>query len=597
VREKSCDALPGRAFTSLLLLVLLLAASARAQTTVLTEGFEGTFPASWSVGDANSAGTPVYWGKVDLRTFGSPPLRTGGGNFACYCAGIGFGGSALSPTYQNSMSAFVSRSVNLAGFSTATLSFWYIIPSMETGLFPPYELFRVKVDGTNVVFSQGTAQSGWTQATISLSAYAGGTHTLTFEFTSDGSSTYEGAYIDDILLVGDDPNDQISEAAFIGAITRTRTFSGQLNSPTDVDMVSFTVSGGQRISFDIDRTNSSNLDSVLRLFDSSGIQLPGGSNDNGRGPGETSSVESYLEYTFTNSGTYYVGISSYPNTNYSSATGTNDAPGSSTGGYVLVVSPGLAGTAKRDGDSTDYPIDILSIDGKAIDPAKRTWIVTHGWTSSRAASYIAATASNLALRYPQDQVLTLDWSAAAVSSSQILDAAAEDAIKNVGIFAADALLQRGFTGDKLNLVGHSWGSYVSDELAERIPGGVNTIVVLDPGEDHLLNNFYDPHAANEVNFAQHSMFSWAFYSADLTGWLGLLLANAGDEVTPTTADEAIVVQGTTHNDIVFMFAAFIANPTAPFAAYFDMNRLLSHSYGPWQANQVDYSGSAAPSAM
>ena len=431
--------------------------------------------------------------------------------------------------------------------------------------------------------------------TVSLNFFSAGllpgNYSATITITA-GSATNSPMTVSVSLLVVQDPNDRVSGAISLGAITNTVRYTNALSFARDVDLCSFTVTAGQRLSFDIDRPDTPVLDSVIRLFDSSGNQLAGGFNNDGRGPGEPASVESYLEYTFTNSGTFYVGVSGSPNTNYSGATGTNDVTGS-TGNYVLVVSTGLAGTARRNGDMTDYPVDILPIGGKAIDAAKRTWIVTHGWTASRADPYIVTVASNLALRYPQDQVLTLDWSAAAVSSFQITDAAAEDAIKNVGIFAADALLQRGFTGDKLNLVGHSWGSYVSDELAERIPGGVNTIVALDPGEDHLLNNFYDPHAVNEVNFAQHSMFSWAFYSADLTGWLGLVLANAGDEATPTTADEAFVVQGTTHSFVVFMFADLLLNPLNVVAPFFDLDRLLAHSYGPWQLNQADYSGGQA----
>lgn len=567
---KLARALLGAVITFLL---FLLGAGASAQTTVLSEGFEGSFPGTWSVGDANSTGTSAYWGKVDLRTSGSPPLRTGGGNFACYCAGIGFGGSALSPTYQNSMSAFVSRSVNLAGFSTATLSFWYIIPSMETGLFPPYELFRVKVDGTNIVFSQGTAQSGWTQANINLNAYVGGTHTLTFEFTSDGTVTYEGAYIDDILLVGNDPNDQISEATSIGAMTQTRTFTDQLNSPTDVDMVSFTVSAGQRISFDIDRPSGSTLDSVLRLFDSSGNQLPAGFNDDGRGPGEPVTFESYLEYSFTNSGTFYVGVSSYPNTNYSSAAGTNDATGSSTGSYVLVVSPGLAGTVRRDGGVTDYALDIVRTDQKAIDPSKRTWVVIHGRGSSRTNENIAAVATSLALALSNDQVLTLDWKEAASYTDFFTDFGGEDAIQNVGIWAAATLLEKGFTGTNLNLVGHSWGSYVADELAERIPGGVNTITALDAAENAPFG--YSPETPGEIDFGRDSRFSWAFHSD----------GTAGSNVTPPTADEAFIVNNSDHNSVVFLFAYLVMNPNDFIGRYFALSSFLAGSPGPWVPDQ------------
>ena len=59
------------------------------------------------------------------------------------CAGIGYAGSSTSPTYQNSMSAYMSKSVNLSGLSSASLSFWYKTPSMESG---NYDHLRAYID-------------------------------------------------------------------------------------------------------------------------------------------------------------------------------------------------------------------------------------------------------------------------------------------------------------------------------------------------------------------------------------------------------------------------------------------------------------------
>src|SRR2546421_10318072 len=85
-----------------ILLALTLAIRAEAQTTILSEGFEGAFPGSWSVADANPSGTTAYWSDEDIRSFGSIPAAHTG-NWAGYCAGVGHAGTALSPTYQNSM--------------------------------------------------------------------------------------------------------------------------------------------------------------------------------------------------------------------------------------------------------------------------------------------------------------------------------------------------------------------------------------------------------------------------------------------------------------------------------------------------------------
>jgi len=90
--------------------------------TLLSENFEGAFPSGngWSVGDANSAGTSAYWDDVN-SSFGGE--GTHGGSWKGYCAGVGKAGTDTSPTYQNSTSAYMSKSINLAGLSSASLSF------------------------------------------------------------------------------------------------------------------------------------------------------------------------------------------------------------------------------------------------------------------------------------------------------------------------------------------------------------------------------------------------------------------------------------------------------------------------------------------
>jgi len=45
----------------------------------------------------------------------------------------------------------------------------------------------------------------------------------------------------------------------------------------------------------------------------------------------------------------------------------------------------------------------------------------------------------------------------------------EDWIKPVAAWAADTLTRYGFVGSRLNLIGHSWGAYVSAEFAELMP--------------------------------------------------------------------------------------------------------------------------------
>jgi hypothetical protein len=409
--------------------------------------------------------------------------------------------------------------------------------------------------------------------------------TLTFSVT--GGATYyvvcssadlfslgSGDYTLSLSLVFNDPNDQLAEAIPLGSITRTINVPqpATIDPSADVDMYAFTVSAGQRISFNVD-CPSALLNASLRIFDGLGNEI--GVDTGSAGPGEVTSGEAYLEHTFASAGTFFVGVSGAGNASYNSVTGNGDMPGS-VGPYTLTVSPGLAGTIRRPLDSTDYSVDIFRYGdvATAIDPNVRTWIVTHGWNSSRSSENIAAIVASLAFSQPSDQVLTLDWSSAA--DTGILNPfAAEDGIVPVAEWAAAALIKAGFKGTNLNLVGHSFGSYVSDEIAKRI-GGVNSILTFDPAADVLGG--YAPEDNDEVNFARDSNFSWSFHSS-----------NFGSDQTPFTADEEFLVTGldplTAHGDVLFLFAFLLDNRSNPFSQDFFLSFLLGGTYGPWIPDQ------------
>ncbi|MBI4711760.1 MAG: Ig-like domain-containing protein, partial [Planctomycetes bacterium] len=89
-------------------------------TTIFSENFEGTWPASWWYCGSEVAGKP-YWGDNTKRAYG--------GSWSGYCADENNGGAS---TYQNGMQTWMDRrNVNLVGFGSATLSFklWYNIES------------------------------------------------------------------------------------------------------------------------------------------------------------------------------------------------------------------------------------------------------------------------------------------------------------------------------------------------------------------------------------------------------------------------------------------------------------------------------------
>jgi Ca2+-binding RTX toxin-like protein len=139
-------------------------------------------------------------------------------------------------------------------------------------------------------------------------------------------------------FVGVDTDDTIAEVQALASNTKTLGQFADLSieTPTDVDLVKFTVLAGQKVGFDVDALNATNPNTYLRVFNSSGTQLV--ANNDGIAPGELASQFSYLEYTFATTGTYYASVSLNPNTNYSPVTGLGDLAGvGSLGAYRLTL--------------------------------------------------------------------------------------------------------------------------------------------------------------------------------------------------------------------------------------------------------------------
>jgi pimeloyl-ACP methyl ester carboxylesterase len=367
----------------------------------------------------------------------------------------------------------------------------------------------------------------------------------------------------------------------LGSMNQTKlVFGAGINFATDVNLFSFRVAAGQRISFDVDLESGSSLDSYLRLFDSNGNPLPGiSTSDDDAGMGEVEDFESYLEYFFASAGKYYVGISSYPNDSYNPLTGSGRTPGDTTGAYQLVVSPGLSGTILDPADLLNHPVDILRLGSvpMAINPSQPTWVVVHGRESSRSEANINGLAQALADANPSHQVLTLDWSDAAAD----IATQSEDAIINVARWASAALTQYGFAGTSLNFAGHSWGAYVSAETAERIAGGVGIIIAFDPAANGA--GTYNPNDAGQIDFAGNSQYSLAFHTSFY-----------GSEGTPTTADECFVTPHEhecfpfcdipAHSYPLRLFTFMLGSQNGGVSRFFQMGRILRHETGPWDAD-------------
>jgi pimeloyl-ACP methyl ester carboxylesterase len=363
-----------------------------------------------------------------------------------------------------------------------------------------------------------------------------------------------------------EPNNTFSQANSLAFDSNGQiSITGRVNPLSDLDVFKITTptfaGRGKLVLRMVPTSTDRELDAKLQLYDAGG-KLVAESDFGFNNSPET------IEYQAFEGGRGYFVVCR-------SADLFNAGSGDYTLQIGFTVTPGLFGTIQRPLDFGDYPVQLLTFGAtpSVIDPRKRTWIVIHGWLSSPKHENINAAALALYQTRAGDQVLTLDWSSAAAT---VIPQLGEGAIIPVASWAADALIRHGFIGTNLNLVGHSFGSYVCDEIAKRIPGGVNTIVTLDPAIDIIGG--YSP-LGGEVDFARDSQFSWSFHSS-----------TAGNDYIPTTADEAFIVESgsnilSAHGDVVFLFAYLITHPSDPWAQYFWLNWLLTGTTGPWVPDQ------------
>src|SRR5687768_16833784 len=92
-------------------------------------------------------------------------------------------------------------------------------------------------------------------------------------------------------------DDQISEAILTSVGS---TINSNIDVNTDVDMYRVALTAGQTVGFDTD-VFSGGLDSYIRLFNSSGLQLR--ASDDDPAPGESFTLGSYIEYPVHTTGT------------------------------------------------------------------------------------------------------------------------------------------------------------------------------------------------------------------------------------------------------------------------------------------------------
>ncbi|HPA19405.1 MAG TPA: hypothetical protein PLU30_16785 [Verrucomicrobiae bacterium] len=108
-----------------------LGATCYGATTIFSDGFEGTFPRSWTAGN-NGGTTTAEWGNNTARYTA--------GSWSAFCPD---NGSNTRTLYDNNLHAYMQRqSVSLAGYTTATLTSKHCI-NAESG----WDFFNAFVRG------------------------------------------------------------------------------------------------------------------------------------------------------------------------------------------------------------------------------------------------------------------------------------------------------------------------------------------------------------------------------------------------------------------------------------------------------------------
>ena len=173
----------------------------------------------------------------------------------------------------------------------------------------------------------------------------------------ENDSTNSGSYdlnIDIVTVEADsDPDNTIAEANKL-EIQNSLTIEDSVSPQGDVDVFELNLAAKETVTINLDAAKlDTGLDTALLLFDESGNEIE--RNDDGAAPGEDfATIDSYLEFTADSPGTYYVGVSGFPNVDYDVIDGRDnlgfDAETFSVGDYELIINSldNLIGTDESD---------------------------------------------------------------------------------------------------------------------------------------------------------------------------------------------------------------------------------------------------------
>jgi hypothetical protein len=364
--KKHCrKALEMKRLGFILMVMAITASAALAQTTIFSDDMT-SFPTGWTL--SPTAG----WTKTSTKY-----------NSASYSAM----GDEVSP-YAANQNNYMTRSVNLSGYSSATLKF-YVWQYTESGYDYIYLQYYSGTTWTTAWSRAGSYQS-WAQQTVTIPVTA---TQIRFYFKSDASVQNTGVYIDDVVLTatasttqndvgsGTDAGNTFAAALSVNPGSWTGCY---LSSTDTTDYYKFSVTAGQVIKVKI--TPASTVDFDLYLFNPSQAQKASGT----AGTGAADSVV----YTADATGYWYAKAKYYSGTsgNY----GLSISVSGSTATPTLAVSTTSWAPAAAGGTSSAVSVtNSATADVIAYTVSDNAdWLTTSAASGSTPGSFTMTAAAN-----------------------------------------------------------------------------------------------------------------------------------------------------------------------------------------------------------
>jgi pimeloyl-ACP methyl ester carboxylesterase len=329
--------------------------------------------------------------------------------------------------------------------------------------------------------------------------------------------TLENRLVLSVPVVGADGGETFAAAPSVGKLNGAVRVQNALSNGESSDFYQFSLRSQGNVNLALDGLSAN---ANLRLFDQDGRQL--GISDRTKTRGD------WISQTLGR-GTYTASV--------------DRGKRAANTSYALTMQADLNyETVAIDGKS--YDLGLTRADGlsRQIEADKETWVVIHGWQSGPDAVHRVAAAIQAAS--DRVQVLELDWSQAAADLNA---AAVALRVPDVGAFVARKLGDWGIAGTNVNLVGHSFGGYMADEIARRVSGGVNRVVALDPAAPVVAGV-----DLSGTNYAAHSKYSLAFVGSN---YAHLSVARTADETV--TLDVGKWTKFASHTNVRALFATMV----------------------------------------